>query len=828
MYKRINSNRFPKYTALLLGLILSSVSAVAQPAFAANIGGSTQTYNYSSISHELKSTGLGKPQTLRTTSAVTYTIGAAANTMTDSFNIASGAVQNTNSYRMDQTNGMTKKHWDSNGNILSYNYNDNGIKNIYYYKSKPGSHGNITGIKSSFNITYTHNAFGEVTAIARGNKQDKNQGFSTFNIYGANGRLDEIIIGSGSLSTPSTLDIKESWTYHYGAGGNLMSVEIYSNTAKAHGSITYQYNYDVQNQLTKFITSNASIVSKNKDMLNPADVFGNAIKERSYHYGLNSNLNNVITTYTEQLNNAKSQVIYHYNTKTGEPNQLHWLSTSLLKSAGNTQATANFNTEIQAEIKLNLLGYIYTPYGAISKDPQGDTYQYNDLNQMITRATPLGSYQDYAYGTNTLLSYEKSYLYNKTKRINGKPVYFFYAGGVQPQEQEQIVSPGQAINNFYLSGLATFTTTSLRAKRGNLTHARASSSRGAASGSSVNVTSLYEVAQGNVAITIQNKANNLTIDNQYLYTPYGQQKDLSAKQYKKFPKLGATRYANLISLRRKILDLGKTRFGYTGQAKDPSSGLMMLGNFRNYAPSVGRFIQPDTYNSFIGVNSPYAYVKANPVGAVDPNGHMDDYHNYLVNNTKEMGSDDIEMTEMDTEETKKKKIEMLSRLGVAYRIATFTGRPLDLVQVHPNITDALLTALRGGRSVSKIPHGDVRNAAHAMHFYDAADALTREVAETDPHAVRRARRRTDEALRPAMRTLATPAALRPHPDSASLRRHIRTIVPGWRARPRDELVPWMLWVATTLRDTGESVSRIGLSKDREWRYPPLADPAAST
>lgn len=131
----------------------------------------------------------------------------------------------------------------------------------------------------------------------------------------------------------------------------------------------------------------------------------------------------------------------------------------------------------------------------------------------------------------------------------------------------------------------------------------------------VQVTDVYEVGQGNVAMTSQDQV----INNQYVYTPYGTQKNLNHPA--SLPPLAGERA--LINQTRHPLNIQHNAFGYTGQANDPSTNLMMLGGFRHYAPGIGQFIQPDTYNSFSKqrINNTYAYVNNNPLSEIDPTGH---------------------------------------------------------------------------------------------------------------------------------------------------------------------------------------------------------------
>lgn len=124
--------------------------------------------------------------------------------------------------------------------------------------------------------------------------------------------------------------------------------------------------------------------------------------------------------------------------------------------------------------------------------------------------------------------------------------------------------------------------------------------------SQIQVTDLYEVGQGNVALT----TTSLVIANQYIYSPDGVQRNLDR--------------AMIRSPRPQALNVTQNQFGYTGQSLDPSTNLMMLGKFRNYAPGIDRFIQPDTYNAFTktAILNPYGYVRGDPISAEDPTGHL--------------------------------------------------------------------------------------------------------------------------------------------------------------------------------------------------------------
>lgn len=145
------------------------------------------------------------------------------------------------------------------------------------------------------------------------------------------------------------------------------------------------------------------------------------------------------------------------------------------------------------------------------------------------------------------------------------------------------------------------------------------------------VRALYEVGENNLVLTTQqNMVKKTTIENQYVYSPYGIQRALKQPMKNRIEENANNNYQELTNQERKPLNIDQNQLGYTGQASDPSTSLMMLGGFRNYAPGIGRFIQPDTYNSFSKhhINNPNAYVKGNPVLFTDPTGHV---WNFVIN-----------------------------------------------------------------------------------------------------------------------------------------------------------------------------------------------------
>lgn len=84
------------------------------------------------------------------------------------------------------------------------------------------------------------------------------------------------------------------------------------------------------------------------------------------------------------------------------------------------------------------------------------------------------------------------------------------------------------------------------------------------------------------------------------------------------------------------------QFGYTGQRLDSESGLMALGNGeRYYAPTLGRFIQQDSFEGKLAeaqTLNRYAYVRSNPLRYIDPTGHFDEEsRGRIAKATKDVG-----------------------------------------------------------------------------------------------------------------------------------------------------------------------------------------------
>lgn len=202
------------------------------------------------------------------------------------------------------------------------------------------------------------------------------------------------------------------------------------------------------------------------------------------------------------------------------------------------------------------------------------------------------------------------------------------------------------------------------------------------------VTDLYEIAQDNVAMTSREASSTISINNQYVYTPYGQQHNLDQQAGLKDVAIGQITYRNLFDQTRAPLNISENQFGYTGQEVDSSTGLMALGRFRNYAPGVGRFIQPDTYNTFTktSINNIYAYGVDNPLRNIDISGHDASPWNTFMDGGSFFMSLGTSVASL------KKSVGAIAGFGVAWGVVSMAASALPLIAQDLGVHSKALSA----------------------------------------------------------------------------------------------------------------------------------------
>ena len=696
-------------------------------------------YTYDSLGQLIKAVRIVPPGStvIRSESNYTYYSNGQLKMKTDSF-IKPGsntpAAKETRHvlYTYDPYSGnvLTKQSWIGSSPTLpisgvstwDYAYNGDGqLSSINYYSgsgsvtsSASGSNSTATATSTTtstptFTLSYSYNDKGQVSEIQR------SPGYNTYNIYGTgieSNRLVGILIGSGtyasmvsayssltstmgndatidwssltSASSPNTdTKIIEGYFYTYSLAGNPLEIDIASNTSKAQGYIKQSYGYNIENELTNFSVMRSNMTQGSSTALYPKDSFGTPLKGESFVYDSNNRITSV-TKVAAGLSNATSATLtlrYHYDTSTGHPDRLNSIT-------GSSSTNYPYAQEIES---LNQKSYVYNAAGAVITDPEGDHYTYGLHNRMLESQGPEGTTDVYGYNVSGLLDYENSTLYHlrvidqgaagpisaPRKALsgqNGVPVYML--GSVSEQGNTRTSS---------LSGLATFTSTNNQAPE---------------------IRDLYEVGEGNVALTTGYANSKNTVTNEYAYTPYGVQSNAYHPISINKTLMNGS-YEALMNQTRKPLNISKNRTGYTGQDLDPSTGLMMLGGFRNYAPGIGQFIQPDTYNSFSkhSITNPYAYVLNNPMMYTDPTGHSawgDFWHEAVAG---AVGVSVFTLTGGSTTLAIAAQSAMTADLNThgqitarSYGMAVATNAATDYINAAATATAVVLTPVTGGAS----------------------------------------------------------------------------------------------------------------------------------
>lgn len=456
-------------------------------------------------------------------------------------------------------------HGDQN---LNYTYGKFGLKTITW----------TSGAKAvdPKTITKIRDGYGRIIETQFPN------GINEYKTYNALGQLNTITIGSGAGSALLKLH------YHYNAFGNVLKATKTSTQPGVAGTVTYQYHYNNQNQLVGFKAK------ADNNALYPRNQFGSIITSQIYQYGLNDNITHVMTTFdnpTAQAGERHSMIManYTYNNSAnaasndaGHPDRLYTVHYT-------TPAGANPYPYLEQLNSLYTKPYAYFANGDINTAPDGSHYTYNNLNEMTELDGASGvnpAKVFYHYNVDGLLARENS----SVNGISDGTVDYYYAGHTLMDEAQ-----GNT-NVFY-----------------GLPHANVVTNTDSATPT---MQYLYTQAQGSVAGVIDGNATSFK--HLYLYTPYGVQSDalnpVNSGQAKHYSMFAA----------RKPLNIANNHVGYTGQQLDPSTGLMMLGQYRNYSPTLGRFIQHDSMNAFShhATYNGYFYGSGNPIYYDDPTGNF--------------------------------------------------------------------------------------------------------------------------------------------------------------------------------------------------------------
>ncbi|RTE11540.1 RHS repeat-associated core domain-containing protein [Paenibacillus whitsoniae] len=547
--------------------------------------------------------------------------------------------------------------YDTVGNVLTYtdpnkNYNSDGVtkKLTYDVLNRLVTYKDALGQLSN----YSYDAGGNLQQISM---QSTPTGPSTV----LNTKQFNEVGGLTQKTDPANLS--ETYTYN-----NLGQLYKYVDRNKT----TFTNQYDEQNRLrVSSITANGttltskSIVGSNGIMYDKAETYLNGVSTASMTSGMDTmkrltSLNTTATNYssslslaydansrmTKQTNNLTGyNVNYHYDKLRMDSVQMNGLSTP------NTAASVNAIYDYYADGQIKSIMYPVLADGTVLKTD----YTYNTLKRLASvtnmKGTNVLSTYSYLYDDNgnitsktetvNTVSSTTSYTYDALNRLltisrpDGSTASYTYdlKGNRMTLQDNTQNFPMTDISYTYdlLNRLSSVIygsmTTSFAYAPNNLRYKKTSGTQ----------TIQYQYdASGNV-ISESNGSNLITANYirgdrllakkdvstgqmyYYLYNGHGDVTQIVDTNGIIVNNYQYDEWGNITSQTEGIAN----SFKYAGEQYDTETGLYYL-RARYYDPSVGRFINEDTYEGQI--DNPlslnlYTYVHNNPLTNVDPTGH---------------------------------------------------------------------------------------------------------------------------------------------------------------------------------------------------------------
>ncbi|WP_158998748.1 RHS repeat-associated core domain-containing protein [Pigmentibacter ruber] len=437
--------------------------------------------------------------------------------------------------KMQDYNGETNYSYYLDGKLKQVNYSNN--KNISYKYSQTGLLLSIKDINGLVSNYYYDSLSNKLNKaeFISSNGYSENEEF----YYDNFGRLKTKIMAN---------NIQIDYTYN---SMSLLSNMKYSNSNELILSYDYQYTINLNissrvrksNNIEKFDANEQysydfmnNLSNYNCDgALCPKDQSGNQISSEEYTF---DSLNNIKAVEIKYQNKEKNLISYEYNKKDG-------VRLESLKISGSRSYTGNFEYDVDGNMIKDADGNVmkYSPYQRlitfIDKIGNSTSYNYNGLGEIYSQVDPSGNKSFYYFNGNRLINENKNGIITSYLHINGHIV------------GKNIDSKFQ----FYL-----------------LDQARS-------------VIKIFE--------------NGKLLNDNYVYTPYGERSNLSTSNQKQLETIG-----------------------FNGETTDQNSGYQFLGKgYRAYNPSLGRFMQYD-------INSPYGkggfngyiFAENNPIMKFDPTG----------------------------------------------------------------------------------------------------------------------------------------------------------------------------------------------------------------
>ena len=301
------------------------------------------------------------------------TTGAAQGEGTPSFNETySYTLSGKPAQFINASGGKTLYHYDTEGQLISADYNGKNIANYGY---------NMEGQLISYNkgpvvTTNSYNTLGQLSAynttVSSGESQEKNI----------------------------------SYAFTYAQDGDLIKRVRTSN----QGNTTENYQYDSINNLLNYACSGA---------LCPKDNLGNRINSQKYTFDIWNNIKTVSTSVTSKAKGIQSNITT-YQFDANDP--IHLLRYTNSNPAYDQSATIEYDKDGNIITNEHNQKITYTPFDQMdSVDTQSGIvhYQYNGANVQVSELAPGQEPIYFEYGMGGLSAIQQ----------NNKVTTLLYAGG---------------------------------------------------------------------------------------------------------------------------------------------------------------------------------------------------------------------------------------------------------------------------------------------------------------------------------------------------------------------------------------------------------------
>ena len=355
-------------------------------------------------------------------------------------------------------------------------------------------------------------------------------------------------------------------TYSYDSSNRLLDLKnsIYRKD-RTHILQSFHYRYYRDGNLKSRLRQDGALESYEYDNMNnlsdyrcngelcPKDVQGNKILNQKYYFDAINNISKVITNGVDrQGEKTVNETTYQYDHVL--PTRLLGYRNSLLSYGNSHTLIYDHDGNITHDGEGNVLTYTaFDQLASISHKESVTHYHYNAIGMQISQQTDNDQPLYYIYGANALAATMQ----------NGKVTKYLYALG--------------RIGKIDPSGNYSYPLTD---------------------------------QAGSV---LSNSDSQGVVKNNYVYSPYGIQTDLSLKN-------------------SKASFLKKSLFGFNGHLTDPQSGFQFLGKgyARAYNPVSRRFMSQDSLSPYgKGGFNGYIYATNNPIMRHDPSGHSAAWMNWV-------------------------------------------------------------------------------------------------------------------------------------------------------------------------------------------------------